>query len=141
MNWARVLVGGLAAGLVMLISQIVLHTVVLVDEGKELVADWATRGLDAASALEPSIPLTGAIFLLGLVAVWVYAAIRPRFGPGPRTALFAGLAVWAVSHLFTGVYVYAGIVILPPRMVWLPVAWSLFEVPLATLVGAWLYRE
>jgi hypothetical protein len=140
-NWIRVLVGGLAAGLAMLLSQIVLHTVVLLDEGKELVADWGTRGLDATAALEPSIPLTGAIFLVGLVAVWVYAAIRPRFGPGARTAILAGLAVWAVSHLFTGVYVFAGVVIVPPRMVWLPVAWTFFEVPLATLIGAWLYRE
>jgi len=87
MNWARILLGGLAAGLVMLVSQIVLHTVVLADQGRELVADWATRGLDASAALEPSIPLTGAIFLLGLVSVWVYAAIRPRFGPRAFKAL------------------------------------------------------
>ena len=141
MNWARVLLGGLAAGFVMLLSQIVLHTVVLLDQGQELVADWEARGLDASAALEPSIPLTGAIFLIGLVAVWVYAAIKPRFGAGVQTALLAGVCVWAVSHLFAGVYVYAGVVILPPRMVWLPVAWTFIEVPLATLVGAWLYRE
>lgn len=140
-NWARVILGGLAAGLVMLLSQIVLHTIVLVDQGKKLVADWATRGLDASAALEPSIPLTAAIFLVGLISVWVYAAIRPRFGPGARTALFAGLVVWAASHLFTGVYVHAGVVILPSRLVWLPVAWTFVEVPLATLIGAWLYRE
>lgn len=125
----------------MLLSQIVLHTVILLDQGEELVADWATRGLDASAALEPSIPLTMAIFLVGFVAVWVYAAIRPRFGPGARTAVYAGLAVWAVSHLFTGVYVHAGVVILPPRLVWLPVAWTFFEIQLATLIGASLYRE
>jgi hypothetical protein len=140
-NWIRVLIGGLAAGLVMLVSQIVLHTVVLSEDGKELIADWATRGLDASAALEPSIPFTAALFLVGFVAVWVYAAIRPRFGPGVRTACYAGLVVWAVSHLFTGVYIHAGIVILPPRMVWLPVVWAFFEVQLATLIGAWLYHE
>ena len=141
MNTGRMLLGGLVAGLVMLLSQIVLHTVVLWDQGKEMVADWATRGLDASAALEPSIPLTVAIFVVGFVAVWVYAAIRPRFGPGARTACYAGLAVWSVSHLFTGVYVYAGVVILPPRLVWLPVVWTFFELQLATLIGAWLYRE
>ena len=31
-------------------------------------------------------------FILGILTVWVYAAIRPRFGPGPRTALTAALA-------------------------------------------------
>ena len=141
MNWARILLGGLAAGFLMLLSQIVLHTVVLVEQGTALVEDWAARGLDASAALEPSIPLTGAIFLLGLVAVWVYAVARARFGPGPRTALYAGLVVWAASYLYTAVYIHAGVVILPPGLVWLPALWGFFEVQLATLMGAWLYRE
>jgi hypothetical protein len=140
-NWARVLLGGLTAGLVMLLSQIVLHTIVLSDEGNKLVADWAARGLDASAALEPSVPLTAVIFLLGLIAIWVYAAIRPRFGAGARTASFAGLIVWAASHFFTGVYIHAGVVILPPQLVWIPVVWTFFELQLATLIGAWLYRE
>ena len=108
-------------------------------------ASWlrtgGARGLDASAALEPSVPLTSAIFMVGLLSVWFYAAIRPRFGPGVRTAAIAAVAVWAGSHLFTGVYVYAGVVIFPPRMVWLPVAWTFFEVQAATLIGAWLYRE
>jgi hypothetical protein len=37
--------------------------------------------------------------------------------------------------------VYAGWVIFPPKLVWLPVAWSLVEMPVATLAGAWLYKE
>jgi hypothetical protein len=140
-NWTRVLVGGVAAGFVMLLSQIVLHAVVLAEEGAALVEDWAARGLDASAALEPSIPLTGAIFLLGLAAVWVYAVSRARFGPGPRAAFGAGLVVWAASYLYTAVYVHAGVVILPPRMVWLPPVWGFFEIQLATFVGALLYRE
>jgi hypothetical protein len=141
MNWMRVVLGGLVAGLVMLASEVVLHSVVLLAQGKALVEDWATRGLDASAALEPSIPLTAAIIMIGLIAVWVYAAIRPRFGAGPRTAFYAGCIVWAASHLFNGVYVHAGIVILPQEMVWLPVGWTFFEVQLATFIGAWLYRE
>ncbi len=141
MNGSRVVVGGVAAGFVMLVSQIVLHAVVLSEEGRDLVADWAARGLDASAALEPSVPLTAVIFMVGLIAVWLYAAIRPRFGAGVRTAAIAGAVVWAASHLFTGVYVHAGVVIMPPRMVWLPVVWTFVEVQIATLLGAWLYRE
>ena len=33
-------------------------------------------------------------FLCGIAAVWLYAAIRPRFGAGLKTALIAGIAVW-----------------------------------------------
>lgn len=31
--------------------------------------------------------------LFGVVLIWIYAAIRPRFGAGPRTAVVAGLTV------------------------------------------------
>jgi hypothetical protein len=31
--------------------------------------------------------------------------------------------------------------VVPMKLTWLPVAWSLVEVPVATLVGAWLYQE
>lgn len=141
MNWTRFVLGGFATGTIMLISQIVLHTVVLIEPGTALVRDWATRGLDASAALEPSIPLTLALYGLGFVSLWVYVAMRPRFGPGATTALRVGVVVWAASHLFTAIYVHAGIVILPSRLVWLPAAWTLVEVPLATVVGAWLYRE
>ena len=41
--------------------------------------------------------------LLGLVSgialIWIYAAIRPRFGAGVKTAVCAGLAVWVVGTL------------------------------------------
>jgi hypothetical protein len=33
-------------------------------------------------------------FLVGIFAVWLYAAIRPRYGDGPKTALCAGAVVW-----------------------------------------------
>jgi hypothetical protein len=80
-------------------------------------------------------------FALGLLAVRTYAAIRPRFGAGPKTAIRAGLAVWAMSFLYAGVYLYAGIVIYPAKLTWLPVVWGLVEIPLATLAGAWLCKE
>ena len=32
--------------------------------------------------------------LKGLVALWIYAALRPSSGPGPKTALIAAILVW-----------------------------------------------
>jgi hypothetical protein len=32
-------------------------------------------------------------------------------------------------------------VIVPAKLVWCPVVWSLFEVPIATLIGGWFYKE
>ena len=80
--------------------------------------------------------LVAGSFALGVLAVWTYAAIRPRFGAGPKTAVCAGFAVWVMSYFYAGVYVYAGIVIMPTKLTWCPVLWSLIEVPIATMAGA-----
>jgi hypothetical protein len=83
-----------------------------------------------------------ATFVLGMVAVWLYAAMRPRYGAGPRTALIAGVTVWLLSHLWSGVYLGAGYTgIITPKLAWIPVAWGLLEAPLATMAGAAFYKE
>jgi hypothetical protein len=141
-NLARVVSGGLLAGLIMNISEFVLHAVVLAADGQELVEEWQKLGLVDGEP-DPSLLLwlVIATFGLGLLAVWTYAAIRPRMGPGPGTAISAGLLVWALSYLYAAVYVHAGLTVYPAKLTWLPVAWSLIEVPVATLAGSWLYRE
>jgi hypothetical protein len=47
-------------------------------------------------------------FILGILTVWVYAAIRPRFGPGPRTALSAAFVVWLAAHVAYASYAFMG---------------------------------
>jgi hypothetical protein len=105
------------------------------------MADWNKLGIKIEPDPMLLSMLMGITFVLGILAVWTYAAIRPRFGAGPKTAFIAGLAVWAMSYLYAGVYAYAGIVILPMKLTWCPVLWSLIEVPVATMVGGWLYKE
>jgi hypothetical protein len=74
-----------------------------------------------------------------IATVWIYAAIRPRFGPGPKTAVYAAIASWVVGtsvagffwalHIFgTHVFVATGGV-------------ELVNAIVSTLVGAWLYTE
>ena len=41
-----------------------------------------------------------ASFVIGVLLVWLYAAIRPRFGPGLMTATYAALVVWVCGFLF-----------------------------------------
>jgi hypothetical protein len=138
---ARVILGGLIAGLVMNASEAFLHAGVLGADGAKLLEDWKRLGLELD--IRPSLLfwLIGITFVLGILAVWTYAAIRPRFGAGPKTALCAGLAVWAMSYLYAAVYIDAGIVVWPSKLTWLPAAWGLVEIPVATLLGAWVYRE
>jgi hypothetical protein len=89
-NLGRVVGGGLLAGLVMSIVDGVTN-------GALLGAQWQAEG----QALSPALMTTPGLetmsmigwvivdFLTGIALVWLYAAIRPRFGAGPRTALLA----------------------------------------------------
>jgi hypothetical protein len=79
-------------------------------------------------------------FLNGTLAVWLYAAIRPRCGGGPKTALSAGLFVWGLGYLLTSVTPFL-LSLYPRRLLSIGLTVGLIEVLVATLVGAWLYRE
>ena len=139
LSWPRVLIGGLVAGLVMNVGEAALHGGVVAGDAAQLYA-----GLNREIIADPLnlMTLIGATFLVGIASIWIYASIRPRYGPGPRTAVLAGLAVWICAHLFAGAYLGAGFAgIIPPRLAWVPVAWGLVEAPIATIIGAWFYRE
>ena len=77
-------------------------------------------------------------FAAGIASVWLYAAIRPRYGAGAGTAARAGVVVWFFSSLVcTVVIVNMGLLPFNP----LPVVWELAQAIVATLIGAWLYKE
>src|SRR5205807_7274826 len=74
-------------------------------------------------------------FLVGFFAVWLYAAIRPRYGAGPKTALCAGAAVWGLGYLLCSVTPIA-LHLFPGRLMAIGLAVGLVEVLAATLAGA-----
>jgi len=135
-NLGRVIVGGLAAGIIINAFEFVLNGVVLVDQWPELMKaiNRPVLGMNEVVYFN----LFG--FLQGLVAVWTYAAIRPRFGAGPMTAIIAALLTWTTSYILVdatptimGVF--------PMSMTLLLVGVGLIEILLATLAGAYLYKE
>lgn len=135
-NVGRVILGGLLAGLVINIGEFVLNGVIL-------KADWdaAMKDLGKQPIGDQAIAyfVVGG-FLLGIAILYLYAGIRPRFGASPKTALCAGLMAW----FFASFYVTLGfwsMGIFPTRLLLIGCAWGLVELPLATVVGAWLYKE
>ena len=78
-------------------------------------------------------------FALGILLVWLYAAIRPRFGAGVATAVKAAVFAWmlggSVWYLFTllGLFSYTSFL--------MGMAVSLANTIASTLVGAKLYKE
>lgn len=135
-NTGRVILGGLAAGLVINISESVLNLAVVADETEEIVASLGVE--PASGAVIGMLVVVG--FLIGIATVWLYAAIRPRFGAGPRAAMIAGAVVWALAHLWrmTDITLFLG---LPMSFMMLVLVWTLVESLLAAYVGAWLYQE
>src|SRR5207237_8075943 len=48
-------------------------------------------------AMDSLVPLFVVLdFVTGIGLLWVYAAIRPRFGAGAKTGVIAGVAGWFV---------------------------------------------
>jgi hypothetical protein len=79
-------------------------------------------------------------FGIGIMAVWVYAAVRPRFGPGVRTAICASLVVWGLAYLYPNVSTII-LGLFPTRLMIIATVWGLVEVLVAGVAGAWIYTE
>ena len=135
-NLGRVIGGGLLAGLVINISEIVLNTMVL---GTQMEAAVQARNLPPIGG-EAIAGFVIFGFVLGIGCVWLYAAIRPRFGPGPSSAACAGSAVWFFAYLYPS----AGMALMhmfPRRVLAVGLVWGLVEIIVATIAGAWVYSE
>ena len=134
-NVTRVILGGLLAGLVMTASEYVLNTYVVADEMAEVLQ---RLGL-AEIGMHQILIFVLMTFVLGIITIFVYAGLRPRFGAGAKTAVIAGVTVWLVSMFGSVADVVIGIV--PGSMLIVPGIWSLVEMAVAAVVGAWLYQE
>jgi len=85
--------------------------------------------------------LTVAMSLIGgLTLMFFYVAARPRFGPGPRTAVIVGVALWFGGTLLALIG-YHMIGLYPTGMLLLWGCQGLVELIVAALVGGWIYRE
>ena len=134
-NWNRVILGGLVAGVIINIFEFVLHGFVLAKD-----MDAAVRALGREVGGGALLMFLAWGFLVGIFAVWLYAAIRPRYGAGPKTALCAGAAVWGLGYLLAAVTPIA-LHLFPRRLMAIGLAVGLVEVLVGTVAGAWLYRE
>lgn len=135
-NVGSVVKGGLAAGVVITISEFVLNVPVA---GEQMNAEFAARNLPPVSTNQIAVFVVLS-FLLGLATVWLYAAIRPRLGAGPKTAITAGLFVWACSYLNISI-TFGVLGFISMELAILTIVWTLVEMMLASSVGAYLYKE
>jgi hypothetical protein len=133
-NWSRVIIGGLVAGTVWTATSAITTWF--------LGADF-NAAVPGNKIFAPGAPLAAFLFAVnlagGIWGIWLYAAIRPRYGPGPKTAAVAGFSWWIVSSLADATW---GSFRLVPVGALLPLSViSLPEMIAAALIGAWLYKE
>src|SRR5262245_28896690 len=108
-NYGRVLIGGLAAGVVANLCDFVINGYLMAEDTSRMVQ---RLNLDPALVTSPKVAMTWVVidFIYSFLIVWTYAAIRPRLGPGPGTAVTAGLvlfaAVTAILFGFVGMGIF-----------------------------------
>ena len=135
-NFGRVLLGGLVAGLILNVGEWVLNGIVLHQQMQEFFKRCGFPE-PGTNFLVIAVAIT---FVLGIVIVLGYAAIRPRFGPGPKTAIIAGLFAWFGVVVYQNV-IAGGLGMEPANLLAMVIGWEVVEYLLAALVGAALYSE
>jgi hypothetical protein len=77
----------------------------------------------------------------GIFVLWLYAAIRPRFGAGPKTAICAGLAVWFVGVLVPNAGLMWAAGLFSAHLTLYTTLGGIVEWVAGALAGAALYKE
>ena len=135
MNASRVILGGIVAGIVANILEYLLHEVILKAEHAE-----------AMKALGKTMPEGGSTivvwliygFAWGIATIALYAGIRPRFGPGPMTAIRAAVLSWFLGSFLMGVAMWNMTVM---AFSGTTAVGELVIAIVATLAGAAVYKE
>lgn len=139
-NTKKVIVAGLAAGVVMNILDYLIHMVFGAQMTTDLNAFQPGLG-DSMNTMSGSV-MTGFIIMdlvIGMLLAYTYAAIRPRFGPGAKTAIIVGLMYWIFGSIMSSTYLIMGMM---SRNLWLTYGVVyLVCLIIASLVAGALYKE
>lgn len=137
-NTSRVVVGGLLAGVVMNVLDMFWNMVVLRDD---MMGIAQRLGMDAqtAASFSTALPWIVVDFVFGLLVVWNYAAVRPRLGPGARTAILAGAVPFVGATAV--VFGFATMGLMPMSSFVKGTVASLVTTILGSVAGAWAYHE
>lgn len=136
-NVGRLILGGIVAGI---IGDLLGYLV----DGVWLAPLWSADMKDLGHAVFSSSQIVWFNVLglvIGLVAIWIYAAIRPRFGPGVKTAIYAGLAAWLIGALVPNASFMCVSGLFSKHLTLYTTLGALVEIVVGTIVGAALYKE
>jgi hypothetical protein len=136
-NVGRLILGGIVAGI---IADILGYLV----DGVWLAQRWADgmKMLGHANFSSSQIIWFNLFGIAsGIVSVWIYAAIRPRFGAGVVTAIYAAIAVWIIGALLPNASFMFAAGLFSRHLTLYTTLGALVEVVVGTIAGAALYKE
>lgn len=136
-NVGKLVAGSVLAGIVMNICDYVSNNFILATDWEHIAR---IRNVDMADMSGTTALVTYIVvdLLLGFLVVWTYAAIRPRLGRGPGTAVIAGFMVFAAQALLMASYAVSFLtwdVLIRGGLLMLVTALA------GALSGAWVYGE
>jgi hypothetical protein len=138
-NTQKVVIGGIAAGVVMNIIDFISNMYIL---GARMKAESDAFKPGMADQMMSSSTMISYIvmdFVLGIALVWTYAAIRPRFGPGPKTAVYVAILFWVLAGIFLSGYLHMGM--MSSGLWWSFAFVGLVNFLISAWVGAKVYSE
>jgi hypothetical protein len=138
-NNSKVLIGGIAAGVVMNVIDFISYKFIL---GARMMAESEAFKPGMSQAMMTSSAMISNIvmdLLLGILLVWTYAAIRPRFGPGMKTATYVAVLFWILAGIFLSGYLHMGM--MSSGLWWSFALIGLVNFWVSAWVGARLYSE
>jgi hypothetical protein len=138
-NTKKVLVGGLVAGVIINIIDFVANTYILGARMKAESDAFKPGMSDAMMAGNAVISYVIMDLVLGFALIWTYAAFRPRFGAGARTATYVAVLFWLLALIFTAGYRQMGI--MSSGLWWSFAFIGLVNFLIAAWAGAAVYSE
>jgi hypothetical protein len=136
-NLARVVIGGIVAGFVLNILGYIVDGVLLAPQWNVGMAALGKGSLTLSQIV--GFNILG--FANGIFGMWLYAAVRPRYGAGPKTAVLAGVALWVVAVLLPNVGFMSVSGLFPNNLAILTTLGGIIECVAAVLAGAAVYKE
>jgi hypothetical protein len=138
-NWARLILGGIVATVILFLTDGVLHEHLVHHDWDMLPAALGARESQKGHGVAIMYFF---VFELGrgMISLLIYALMRPFYGPGPKTAVLAGLAAWlAFSVAGPAQFIPLGFY---SNALWAKVAgYQLITSIVAALAGAALYKD
>lgn len=135
-NVARCLLGGVVAGIAFFIMEGVASTLYM----PQMEAALEAAGLSIEMSVAGMLMAVLISLLTGIILIFTYAAVRPRFGSGPRSAVVAVLILFLGGFLPSLVgYQMIGLFPTSLLVVWAIIGFA--EMLIAAFIGGWLYRE